>query len=367
MRLRRTIRMFLLFTIIIMSTVATGRSSSTAQSNIISYGEISYSNIALPDGSLSRLHVDGNKIKNAQGQQVLLRGAAHASRSYYYNLDGAPAHYSQGQQDQYSYMKNWGATVVMIGISMPPSGSDGSDWNTRLNVMEAQVDYAEDVGLYALIDGFQSYNVGWIVGTWTSADWATWISAWEDVATRLKGRTNVIYDLIAEPSGISAETWVTRARQCIDAIRTIDPDIIVICEALSVNEWYDDGFAYQKNIGINRPNLIFDYHTFQFESRTETPSYASHYSWFNQIGGVWLLDNDYPVISQQFNADSRNPNCELWLTTILEFFHDYDIGYTGWLWGTFQSDGEWFDMCNDWKGTPSAQGLVLQKYLQTSN
>ena len=364
MRLCRAITTFLFLTII-MSIVPSVVSSSIAQANIANYGEISYGDIPPLDGSLSRLHISGNKIVNEYGQQVFLRGVDHCARNYWHNLDGAPAKYSQGQKDQYRYMKEWGATSVMLSVFMPPFSTEWT--SAKLDALEAQVGYAEDNGLYVQVDGYESYNVGWIFGTWGESDWTTWKNAWKDIATRLKGRTNVLYGIAVEPAGISAQTYVQRLRECIDGIRAIDPDVIIICEGLSVDDWYDDGLNFQRTIGVNRPNLIFDLHKYYFLSANSDTSYSSVLNMLESQGALWCLNNGFPVISQQCGFDSRNSNGATWFRNLLQVYADYGIHYTAWIWGTYQISGEWLNLNTDWYGNPSVQGLVLQKYLQTSN
>ena len=320
---------------------------------------------ALNTTRLSRLTIDGNAVKNAQNQQVYFKGTDFSSRNFWFCLDGAPAMYSQAQQDQYRYMSEWNATAVTLSVSFPPFSDEWT--STKLDNLEAQVEYAAQNGLYSIIDCYESYNIGWIFGDFTEADWTTWKSAWADVATRFAGNPNVIYGIAVEPAGISAETYVTRLRECIDVIRAIDPNVIIICEGLSVDEWYDDGLNFQRTIGVNRPNIMFDIHKYYFESETRDPSYANIVSELETQGALWCLNNGYPVMSQQCNYDSRNvPNGETWFRNLLQVFNDYPFtGYTAWLWGTYQKSGEWLNLCVDWFGHPSDQGLLLRNFLPT--
>jgi len=351
MRLCRAITTFLFLTII-MSIVPSVVSSPIAQSDIVTYGNISYGDMPPPDGSLSRLHVSGNKVVNAQGQQVLLRGAAGGA---YGNWLGD----SQEQQNQYTYMREWGCSTHMFVVPMPPF------WDMPdLDILEANVEWAAANGMYSLIDCYESWHVGDIFGTFTEADWTTWKNAWATVATRFVGNPNVIYGIAVEPAGISAQTWVTRARECIDVIRAIDPDVIIVCEALTVNYWLDDGLNYQRTIGINRPNIIFDLHMYLFQNDyTTDTSYSGLLAYLDAKGVIWCHDNGYPVISQQCGYDSRNANGETWCRNLLQLYNDYDFSYTNWVWGPVKTDSEWLNLCTDWYGTPSVQGLVLQEYL----
>jgi hypothetical protein len=312
--------------------------------NIQSSGMISYESA----DSLPRLKVVGNEIQFTNGSQVWLKGVNYVMNYWLWKLGGCP-----GGVGQYEYMADWGINCVRL-IAYP-----AIDFSSYASDLDNQIEWAAQNGIYTLLN----CHLGGIghVDSWDEGDWADWVAWWEVVATRYSGNTNVLYDLLNEPQGLSASEHQTRWRTCIDAIRAIDPNVIIVIEAIGENDWYDIGLMFEQTHPIQRSNIVFSPHHYYGDNAAGT-SKSSIRNTLSNVGAEWCLNNNRAVMIGEvaYDVDLCPVNGAAWLANWLAVMdEDGYCGFQYWWWST----SEWTRLLVNWNGSPNAAGSILQEYL----
>lgn len=304
-----------------------------------------------------RLHVSGNNIINEYGQQVQLIGVNYQFICWYWGSYGCPRNAAQ-----YEYMADWGCNVVRLAVQFGYFSED------VLDSLEQQVEWAANNGIYAVLA--TNYGGGsQHMETWNEADFTNWKSIWTQIATRFSGNTNVLYKIWGEPCGLTASQYQARTRECIDAIRAIDPDVIIIVDGLHYSSWMDIGLNFEQTNPISRDNLIFDISKY-YNDDSWGYSTSSLISRFNSYGITWCLNNNRAFWIAEFNyltdAWGSFPGCPnngpTWMRNTMEYCNEIGaVGYAAWTWTV--KAGDPFYLIQNWYGTPSESGLVLQEGL----
>jgi len=305
---------------------------------------------------LSRLHVEGKYIKDDFGRTVYLRGVDF--RGYdWWNL-------GHTEEDQLRLMSEWGCNVVRI--TTPPDLADKWDSSEDFRLaMDRFIDWAKKYRMYVILAGYAvwgestpSHNLG----SWSESNWQNCISHWQNIATRYKGKSNILYDLLNEADGISGSAYRTRVRSLIDAIRSIDSDVICVVNGLRYNNvWMSIGF--EQDYPIDRRNIIFGPHLYYADAanpidKTSIRNTLRNKSW------TWCLQNNRCVWVAEFNADAGTfPNGATWMRNFIEVLdEDGYPGWCAWNWG----DRTRYALCTDWNGNPSQSGSIIREYLVKS-
>jgi hypothetical protein len=203
-------------------------------------------------GALSRLHVEGNQIKNACGGTVILRGislidlgtlvAYQGTNGVQDRIDKViadglaghvlrlPVYPRTNVNSQYPY---YSPLPFPVG---PPAPSTASGTHQEVTadeyvstVLRPAVDHAASKGLYVIIDYHQIDDTSGQSG----ADATTF---WTMIAPRFKDDANVLYEAYNEPidqklgsnSTARWEAYKPHAQAWVDAIRAVAPDTIII-------------------------------------------------------------------------------------------------------------------------------------------
>lgn len=338
---------FIIVTLLLLSfsVITPSQSLSNYTTNISSFGTVAK--------GLSRLHTDGNLIKNEAGNIVELRGVDIPYMIW------SPARHDKMSLQQFEYMRQWGVNVVRIVVNRRVAPFPESP--AVLDRLDDMVlNWTENKGIYAVI------NAHW--GATDVADpdwdWDLWRTFWIDMATRYQGVTQVMYDLMNEPQNMSPELNQQKMREMIDAIRAIDPDVIIIVEAISENSWYDIALNFEQTYPISRTNIIFSPHAFYWNN-TKATTKTSIRNWAVNKGLVWARDNGRPVWTGEVNWDMRfdGTNGPTWFRNFLEvMIEDGYNGFASWGWETQATQSKYF-LLADWNGNPSEMGSILQEYL----
>ena len=164
-----------------------------------------------------RLHVDGNKVKDPNGNIVVLRGVSMidlGSQQQWYGGATALIDRITDLNDSNGDSPGWYTKVIRIPI-FPPDGhtwpyefnpNNLSDPNneTLYNLLRTVVDYCAEKNVYAVIDWHG------IANTYDLNDQTC--AFWQFMAPRFKDDTHVIYELFCEPInqvGTDAANWAS--------------------------------------------------------------------------------------------------------------------------------------------------------------
>lgn len=320
----------------------------------ISVGISSSGTINYPGERLPGLHVEGTYIRDEVGATVYLKGVNVHTHTWWTMrwID----------ERQVIYMKEWGCNVLRITIetwSLPELRTN-EVFRSKLSEI---ISLAEKHGLYVVISGRHLFKED--LSGWGDAEWNTWIEDWKIITTLCKGRTNVLYDLLNEPTYVeSRAVYQAKMHQCIDAIRAIDPNVICIVEMMSTGGWgWDEmGFHWVETHPINRTNIIYSGHLYW------DPGVPTDLSFWTTVmeRRYWnyLLESDRCLWVGEFNGRVGYPSeSEAWLRMIIPTWDAMGCsGYAAWLWTT-ETIQPW-RLLDDWNGTPSITGKVIREYLK---
>jgi len=339
---------------------ATGKVGLTVYSSSVYFDDFEIRKLSSTEQeSIFRLHVEGTQIKDQFGRRVYLKGVGFNVDQWYYQ--------GYGTEQQFIYMKNWGVNVVRLAIeasAIEQGVLNKPDFWAKLDDM---IYWAEKHGIYIILDGQHNsgtdsqgrdrYKVDW----WTAAMWNAWIERWKTYATRYKGRINILYDLLNEPLKVpSNEFYQTKMRQAIDAIRAIDPNVVIIVEEMSTSSWEGMGFSFEQTNPINRPNMLFSGHLYAYESGSTKEAIRSKMSakkW------DWTLQNNRAIWIGECGArqdDGFSLTEQTWVRNFLTILNeDGYAGFCAWRWAT----SGFHYVLADWNGSPNDYGKIVQEFL----
>ncbi|WP_026361469.1 glycoside hydrolase family 5 protein [Amycolatopsis nigrescens] len=195
-----------------------------------------------------KVAVCGVKLCNSAGKPIQLRGmSTHGLQWYSQCVTGGSLDALAG---------DWNADVVRLSMYIQEGG-----YETDPARFTAMVDkYIEDAtarGMYAIVDwhmldpGDPNYNLGRAKTFFT------------EIAKKHKDKTNVLYEIANEPSGVSWSKVQSYAEQIIPVIRAQDPDSVVLVgtrawSSLGVSEGADEKEIV--NNPVRAENIMYTFH-----------------------------------------------------------------------------------------------------------
>ena len=299
-----------------------------------------------------KFHIDGNKIVNERGCQVILRGV-NALDPFAQATWGEEALGTWGAS-YYRKMREFGSGIVRIPVH-PGSWRDTA---RRLEILDQTIKWIGDQGMYAIID---YHAIGFLPeGEYEENIYKTTmqeiIEFWQTIAKRY-AYNNVVafYDIFNEPVNLNRSSqnydssqsridwakWKAQAEIIVDAIRTVDGDAVIIVGGMN---WSYDLSQVLVN-PIRRGNIIYGVHPY--------PGKADYLNWVKAFGSV---AKRYPVFAGeigfwnkseikqhlatfdgQADADTWNPvyfeesyKPGVYREEIISFLNTNNIGWTAW-------------------------------------
>ncbi|MDM4762048.1 cellulase family glycosylhydrolase [Galbitalea sp. SE-J8] len=339
---------------------------------------------ALASGAPSPLHVSGNRIVDAQGHTVVLRGVARPSMEW---MCGQNRGISEGPLDDASVqaMLAWDVNVVRLHLNEHCwLGAEDilpqySGQNYR-SVVTDYVDKLQAAGLYVILDmhwsapGYMPSNTQQKMA---DADHA--LDFWTSVATTFKDYPSLIFDLFNEPQGISDDCWLNGCavevkehapngwqavgmQQLVSTVRATGATQPVL---LQCNGWGNHCAGVDKD-GDSRGNPKKGW-------LGHVPNDPLH----NIIAGAHLYDytacnvkkcwNDevapvakkYPVIIGEMGETDCNSD---WIPGMTDWADARGISYVAYAWYVGSCSGT-PALITDWSGTPSHFGVGYYEHL----
>jgi endoglucanase len=180
-----------------------------------------------------RLHVEGNKIKDPNGNIVILRGVALIDLGALEEWKGGALNAVDlitDPNDTQGNSPGWYTKIIRIMIA-PPDAVSGwphpfnPDNNDLYNLLRTVVNYCAEKEVYVAID--------WHYVAHTYDHVASTSEFWRYMAPRFKDDTHVIYELFNEPNnpgGSDAAMWTSVKNDMqtwIDIVRGYAPDNLI--------------------------------------------------------------------------------------------------------------------------------------------
>jgi hypothetical protein len=238
------------------------------------------------------LHTEGNKIKDPNGNIVVLRGASLPDlgyMEYYYDPDMNAARIIDAltdESDTQGASPGWYTKIIRIPIYPPETTTAPAPYHWDPdnpdafynNLLRPVVDYCAEKGLYVIIDWHQITN--------TYDEVADTSAFWTYMAQKCAGDTHVIFELFNEPNN-QTDYWTSvRAdmQTWVDIVRSYAPNNLIL---VGTPQWCQVLAPVVAN-PIDGDNIVYVAHI-----------YPAH--WY---GGIWQIDIDaiaacaevYPVI-----------------------------------------------------------------------
>lgn len=195
-----------------------------------------------------KLRLDGVKLVDSAGQPIQLTGMSSHGLHWFSEC------YSK--ESIAFLVQHWGITLFRAALYIDEGG-------LRTNPgLESTVDdivrWCEELGIYVIID-FHVLSPGdpnqYLNGRGARSGFA--IDFWTRMASKYRSKTHVLYELANEPNGIDWESVKAYHDAVISAIRTIDPETIIIC---GTTTWSQDiHFAAARPVA--QPyNVMYTFH-----------------------------------------------------------------------------------------------------------
>ncbi|MFC1766146.1 glycoside hydrolase family 5 protein [Planctomycetota bacterium] len=274
---------------------------SNIKANTVSV-DPSYRSIKYP--SLSALRTIKNKIYDANGMEVILRGVWLA--------DGL----ADERVDRYNFetikhlKTEWNVNVIRIPI-LPASWIDEPDYLEKY--VDKLVEWAGQVGIYIVVGWHAHGNpiTGKTERPFYNPDLILAKSALTEIVSRYRDCEWVLYDTLNEPGYITWDNWRPVAEELTDAVHNINERALVLVSGV---DWsYDLSGALRDP--VMRNNIIYEVHTYPGKYNKVT-------NWRTTIS---YLSSHYPCMIGEWGyaLEEDNPEPPLIGTT-----HDYAIPLT---------------------------------------
>ncbi|MEV6650163.1 cellulase family glycosylhydrolase [Streptomyces sp. NPDC051219] len=204
-----------------------------------------------------QLKVCGTKLCNQYGKPVQLRGMSTHGLQWYGQC------VTTGSLD--ALATDWNADVLRISMYIQEDGYE-TDPRKFTDQVHSVIEQATARGMYAIVDwhmlspGDPHYNLSRAKTFFT------------EIAQRHKDKTNLLYEIANEPSGVSWSRIKSYAEQLIPVIRAQDPDTPVLVgtrawSSLGVSEGGDESEIV--NNPVQASNIMYTFHFYAASHGTE--------------------------------------------------------------------------------------------------
>jgi hypothetical protein len=339
-------------------------------------------------GPAPQLHVSGNKLLDASGNQVILRGI-NRSGSEYACVQGNGIFDGEVDQAAITAMKSWKVNAVRVPLNE-------ACWNGESYVTAADADtnYQNAIKSFVSLLNSNGLNVildlHWTDGAYTGSsagcssaqatcqkpmpDAAQAIPFWTSVATVFKGNDAVVFDLFNEPyasradNNNSAEGWqcwatgspctgisypVAGMQQMINAVRGTGADNVIMLGGEEYSNDLTSWLQYEPTDPDH--NLAASWHSYNFNSC------SSQSCWTSQIAPVIA---QVPVVAGEIGENDCAGGYINPLTTWLDSQH---TSYLAWAWNADFNCSSGPGLISDYvPGTPTAYGAAYKAHLASA-
>jgi aryl-phospho-beta-D-glucosidase BglC (GH1 family) len=336
-------------------------------------------------GPAPQLHVSGNKLVNASGQQVVLHGVDRSGTEYAC-VQGNGIFDGPNDQASITAMKNWGVNAVRVPLNE-------ACWNAEsyvnpayaganyISAIKAYVSLLNANGMVALLD------LHWTDGLYTGnsagcssaeatcqkpmPDAAQAIPFWTSVASTFKGNDAVIFDLFNEPyasraTGSTASGWtcwlsggtcpgisyqVAGMQSMVNAVRSAGANNVLM---LGGEEYSNDLTSWLASEPADPDhNLVASWHSYNFNTC------SSQSCWTSQIAPVIA---QVPVVAGEIG---ENDCADGYVDPLMTWLDSESTSYLAWAWNADFNCSSGPGLISDYTGTPTGYGAGVEAHLQS--
>jgi endoglucanase len=359
---------------------ATDSEGNTGTSSPVSVSVVSATSTA------PQLHVSGNKLVNASGDQVVLHGIDRSGTEYEC-VQGNGIFDGPNDQASITAMKSWGVNAVRVplneacwnGESYVDSAYAGANYQAAI---EAYVNLLNDNGIVAILD------LHWTDGLYTGSsagcssaeavcqkpmpDTAESVPFWTSVATAFKGNDAVIFDLFNEPYPERADNydetegwqcWLNGGSDCVgisysvagmqtlvNAVRGAGANNVIMLGGLEYSNDLTQWLAYEPTDPDS--NLVASWHSYNFNSC------STQSCWTSQVEPVIA---QVPVIAGEIG---ENDCADTYVDPLMSWLDSESTSYLAWAWNADFNCSSGPGLITDYSGDPTAYGAGVEAHLQ---
>ena len=328
-----------------------------------------------PTGAASPLHVSGNRLVNALGQAVVLRGVNRSGTESACVLNGGWG-FSDGAMDQASInaIKAWRANFVRmplnedcwLGINGVNPTWSGANYQQAI---KNYVSLLNQNGLYVVLD--LHWNApGTTIATHQQpmADLDHAPAFWSGVANAFKGNNAAILELYNEPypdnqqDSVAAWTCWRDGGTCsgvgfaaagmqtlVNSVRATGATNVIALGGVGYSDYLSRWMAYKPTDSLS--NLVAAWHVYNFNAcNTQT-------CW---DGAPATLIAQFPVLVTETGTDTCD---SVWWNSFLTWLDNHQTSYLAWTWDPWGTACSALSLITDYSGTPTAYGLLYKNHL----
>ena len=299
------------------------------------------------------LHVDGNKIKDPEGNVVVLRGISLIDLGFLEDWQGGAINMIDRITDKNDSQGNspgWYPKILRIPIHPPDSVDnwplrwDPDDDSFYNNLLRPVVDYCAAKDLYVIIDWH------YITNTWDKL--AQTSEFWRYMAPRFANDSHVLFELFNEPVnliGSDTDNWLsvrTDMQMWVDIVRTYAPHNLILVAGPGWSMTIGPAATYP----VSGNNIVYVSHLYPAHW---LGAWADRQWYRNQITTCAAV---HPVIMTEwgFTTTSEmllNGTISNYGQSLMDFIEGLQIGNTAWVascdWGPPMFYNDWTLRCGE--------------------
>jgi hypothetical protein len=312
-------------------------------------------------------YVAGNTVCTAGGQAHLFHGVDRPS------LEWSPTGDMLSASDFQLMNSDWNANVVRIALNqdfwLPDSPFASATYQATV---DNAVKWAEQAGMDVILD--LHWSDGGVLGGCNGgcqemmADTNS-ITFWSQVAAIYKNDGRVLFELYNEPHDVSWPVWQSGGmtsggwtaagmQQLYDAVRGAGADNLVIAGGLD----YAYDLTGVPQYRINGYNILYATHPYGGDPSKGGAPEKQPQQWDGRWGFLTQTD---PVIVTEFGDGldcGSDTKVDGYVQAVITYADQHSASWTAWAWYT--GGCSFPSIINDWQGTPTSVGMVVQTALQ---
>lgn len=260
-----------------------------------------------PAGRHGALHVDGTRLKDASGQDMILRGVSTHGMHWGEMSPFVNKAAFQNLRDE------WGVNLIRLVSYVTQGGYTQGSASTLDALIQNGVSYASELGMYALID--------WHIHAENPNDTKAEAIAFFDKYSKMYGdKENILYEICNEPTDTPWPQIKSYAQDVVKTIRANDPDAVII---VGTNTWSQDVDEVAVNGGkLDGDNIMYTVH---FYSGSHGQSLRDKVS-TALTAGTPVFCTEFGVCDASGNGGFNLEEADAWI----DFFEKQGISYCCW-------------------------------------
>ncbi len=331
------------------------------------------------------LSVQGNKLIDSQGQEVVLTGVN------WFGFETSNLHphgiWSRDTKSMLQQIKDQGFNVIRLpwcnkiledGVTLnidaygtdpytgvSPMNEEESTLSTPLELMDVIVQWCQDNNMKMIFDNHSRQPDGYMNELLWYTDQtpeSQWIADWVFLANRYKDYDAVIgMDLNNEPHGNYGEgatwgnsspatDWNKAAERCGNAILDVNPNVLILVEG--IEKYGDDVYWWGGNLkGVadypvqlsNPAKLMYSPH--EYGPTVHNQPWFSAPDFPDNMPGIWQEHFNFiheqgisPLLIGEFGIRDSDGTDEIWFDTFMAYMGQKNYSWTFWCWNPNSGD-----------------------------